>query len=68
MTMAERLRLRSLLWDLSDLADEVDPFGRDDTGPVVLEQIAGTAGQAATLARDLVTAEQNTAAENGEGA
>ncbi|MCD0482135.1 hypothetical protein LO771_06815 [Streptacidiphilus sp. ASG 303] len=67
MTVAERTKLRSLLWDLSDLADDIDPFGRDDTGPVVLERIADTAEQAAALARDLVATAHNTAAENGEG-
>ncbi|GAA2131026.1 hypothetical protein GCM10009760_04260 [Kitasatospora kazusensis] len=65
MSPQNRVRLRSLLWALSDLGDDIDPFDPDDSGTVLFEEIAGKADQAAGLARDLATDAHNRTAENG---
>ncbi|GAA2154562.1 hypothetical protein GCM10009760_53590 [Kitasatospora kazusensis] len=64
MSPQNRVRLRSLLWALSDLSDDIDPFDPDDSGALLFEEIAGKADQAAGLARNLATDAHNRTAEN----
>lgn len=65
MSGQTRVRLRCLLWELSDLSDDIDPFAPDDTGTQLFVEIAAKAQEAAGLARDLETEAHNAAAENG---
>ncbi|MFJ2191544.1 hypothetical protein ACIOJE_27040 [Kitasatospora sp. NPDC087861] len=65
MSGATRVRLRGLLRELGDLAEEVDPFGRDEDGAQLFDHIATVATKAAGQARDLETEAHNTAIENG---
>ncbi|MFJ4090010.1 hypothetical protein ACIPYS_00355 [Kitasatospora sp. NPDC089913] len=65
MSSGTRVKLRGLLRELGDLAEEVDPFGRDDEGATLFGHIAVVAAKAAGRARDLETEAHNTAAENG---
>ncbi|MER5638728.1 hypothetical protein ABT095_17405 [Kitasatospora sp. NPDC002227] len=66
MSGQTRVQLRRVLWDLSDLGEEVDPFAPDSDGAPLFAEIATKAGTAAQLARDLETEAHNTATENGE--
>ncbi|MFD4394312.1 hypothetical protein [Kitasatospora sp. NPDC058478] len=65
MSGATRVKLRGLLRELGDLAEEVDPFGRDEVGAQLFDHIAIVATKAARQARDLETEAHNTAMENG---
>ncbi|MFF2080944.1 hypothetical protein ACFVXG_40025 [Kitasatospora sp. NPDC058162] len=65
MSGATRVKLRGLLRELGDLAEEVDPFGRDDEGVQLFDHIAIVATKAAGRARDLEAEAHNTAMENG---
>ncbi|MBO1415625.1 hypothetical protein [Streptomyces sp. FH025] len=65
MSSATRVKLRGLLRELGDLAEEVDPFGRDDEGAQLFDHIAIVATKAAGGARDQETVAHNTAMENG---
>ncbi|MFD8786670.1 hypothetical protein [Kitasatospora sp. NPDC059599] len=65
MSGATRVRLRCLLRELGDLAEEVDPFAHDDSGAQLFDHIATLATKAAGQARDLETEAHNTAMENG---
>ncbi|MFD9062895.1 hypothetical protein ACFVZ3_15425 [Kitasatospora purpeofusca] len=65
MSGATRVKLRGLLRELGDLAEEVDPFGRDDDGALLFDHIAVLATKAVGQARDLETEAHNTASENG---
>ncbi|MQS12202.1 hypothetical protein F7Q99_07810 [Streptomyces kaniharaensis] len=65
MSTATRARLRRLLCELGDLADEVNPFAADDSGAQLFDHIATLATKAAGQARDLETEAHNTAMENG---
>ncbi|MGW4891436.1 hypothetical protein ACWEQL_04095 [Kitasatospora sp. NPDC004240] len=65
MTGANRVRLRGLLRELGDLAEEIDPFAPDDSGAQLFDHIAGLAAKAVGQARDLETEAHNTAMENG---
>ncbi|RKT17991.1 hypothetical protein BX285_2400 [Streptomyces sp. 1114.5] len=65
MSGATRVKLRGLLRELGDLAEEVDPFAHDDSGAPLFDHIAKVATKAAGQARDLETEAHNTAMENG---
>ncbi|WP_406092983.1 hypothetical protein [Kitasatospora purpeofusca] len=65
MSGATRVKLRGLLRELGDLAEEVDPFGRDHDGALLFDHIAALATKAAGRARDLETEAHNAASENG---
>ncbi|MFH8383557.1 hypothetical protein ACH4E7_21860 [Kitasatospora sp. NPDC018058] len=65
MSSATRVKLRGLLRELGDLAEEVDPFGRDDDGAQLFDHIAIVATKAAGQARELETEAHNTSIENG---
>ncbi|MFD8698765.1 hypothetical protein [Kitasatospora purpeofusca] len=65
MSSATRVKLRGLLRELGDLAEEVDPFGRDDDGALLFDHIAVLATKAVGQARDLETEAHNTASESG---
>ncbi|MGW6917866.1 hypothetical protein ACWGB8_29185 [Kitasatospora sp. NPDC054939] len=65
MSGVTRVRLRGVLRELGDLAEEVDPFARDDSGAQLFDHIATLATKAAGQARDLETEAHNTAMENG---
>ncbi|MFF3073114.1 hypothetical protein ACFVSN_39580 [Kitasatospora sp. NPDC057904] len=65
MSTVTRARLRRLLGELGDLADEVNPFAADSSGAQLFDHIATLAAKAAGQARDLETEAHNTALENG---
>ncbi|MFE4973085.1 hypothetical protein ACFRAR_13345 [Kitasatospora sp. NPDC056651] len=65
MSGATRVKLRGLLRELGDLAEEIDPFGREDEGAQLFDHIAIVATKAVRRARDLETEAHNTAMENG---
>ncbi|MFJ7911488.1 hypothetical protein [Kitasatospora sp. NPDC096204] len=65
MSSATRVRLRGLLRELGDLAEEVDPFGRDDEGAQLFDHIAAVATKTVGQARDLEVEAHNAVLENG---